>query len=52
MLVLFFNGIAGIAGFMDASQLTIIAALAIIAQAVSTMVINKEALKKNPNSGD
>ncbi len=44
MCVLFINGIAGIAGIIGESQMTVIAAFAIIAQAVSNMVLNKEAI--------
>lgn len=52
MLVLFFNGVAGIAGFLDESQMTVIAALAIIAQAVSTLVMNKEAVYQDRQNAE
>jgi hypothetical protein len=52
MLVLFFNGVAGVAGVFDSSQMTIIAAFAIIAQAVSTMMLNKEAVNQDRQNAE
>jgi hypothetical protein len=52
MLVLFINGIAGIVGFIGETQITVIASFAIIAQAVSSMVMNKEAIGQDRQNSE